>query len=361
LAIAKGIRVSNQQQAIEFCEENGYPVVVKPDVGVGAVSTYKICERSDFDTLEVKDGYFIEQFIEGKIVTFDGFADANSNIIFCQSHEYSHGVMEIVLNNSHVYYYSYREIPDDLLDAGQRTVKAFRVRERFFHIEFFRTNDNSIVCLEINIRPPGGFTMDMFNYACNVDMFKVYAEFVTGQRTEFKFSREFHVCYISRKTHIRYRYSHAEIMASSFAPDIVFTSSLPLGLQMMGDFCYIYRHRDLEVVRKFTCFVWEKPDLLEPHVNVSPWALSPAPRRDRSNSGSEKASLDPLSPGRSNSGSEKVSLDSSEHLLSPVPRDRSNSGDDGEKVPAVVVVDSVVDPAVVKSFEALEINEKKKQ
>ena len=42
--------------------------------------------------------------------------------------------------------------------------------ERFFHAEFFELADGSHVALEINLRPPGGFTLDMMNYACDVDL-----------------------------------------------------------------------------------------------------------------------------------------------------------------------------------------------
>ena len=47
--------------------------------------------------------------------------------------------METVNEALDVYYYSLREIPRDLEEAGRRTLKAFGVRERFFHFEFFRT------------------------------------------------------------------------------------------------------------------------------------------------------------------------------------------------------------------------------
>jgi len=293
LRVAKGLRIKNQKEAVDFCEKIGFPVVVKPDIGVGAVSTYKINNLEELEAIEMKEGYFVEEFIEGKIVTFDGFVDINGNVVFCQSHEYSHGVMDIANNNSHVFYHNYREIPTDLMEIGLKTVKAFDLRERFFHLEFFRCPDNSIVCLEINVRPPGGYTMDMFNFANNLDLYQVYAEFVTGSRTELSYTRDFFVCYISRKNHIRYRYTHEEIMASAFASDIVFNSPLPLGLSLMGDYGYIYRHEHFENVKKFSQFVWEKPDLTEPF-SVE-WTVSPGPRRLRSLSQeAEKGEKEPL-------------------------------------------------------------------
>jgi len=64
--------------------------------------------------------------------------------------------METVNDDTDIYYYSLRDIPADLEDAGRRTLKAFNVRERFFHFEFFRNLDDKIVALEVNMRPPVG-------------------------------------------------------------------------------------------------------------------------------------------------------------------------------------------------------------
>jgi len=38
--------------------------------------------------------------------------------------------------------------------AGKALVRAFELRERFFHFEFFRTRDGSLMALEVNARPP---------------------------------------------------------------------------------------------------------------------------------------------------------------------------------------------------------------
>jgi biotin carboxylase len=282
LRVAKGKRITTQQDAVEFCSQVGFPIVVKPDIGVGAVSTFKICNTEELDATVMKDGYFVEEYIEGKIVTYDGFADAQGKVIFSQSHEYSHGVMDVINNNSHVYYYSYREIPADLQEAGEKTVKIFNIRERFFHIEFFRCPDDSLVCLEINFRPPGGFTMDMFNFAINVDMYKVYAEYVAGLRADLSYNREYHVCYISRKNHLRYKHSHEDIL-KSFTESIASHTVIPVGLQMMGDYGYIYRSKTVDELKKFTRYVWEKPDLNE--TTSCEWSVSPGPKKARSLSG----------------------------------------------------------------------------
>ena len=82
-------------------------------------------------------------------------------------------IMDIVNNKADAYFYIEKQLPDDVRDAGRRCVKAFDVKSRFIHFEFFRlTKDQeglgkkgSIVALEVNMRPCGGFTPDMMNFA----------------------------------------------------------------------------------------------------------------------------------------------------------------------------------------------------
>ena len=52
---------------------------------------------------------------------------------------------------------------------------AFGLRERPFHFEMFRTRDRGLVPLEVNMRPPGGLTVDMFNYANDFDFEGIFA------------------------------------------------------------------------------------------------------------------------------------------------------------------------------------------
>ena len=58
-----------------------------------------------------------------------------------------------------------RTIDPAVEEAGSKILKAFDVRERFFHIELFQTTkDNRIIALEVNMRPPGAWITDAMNY-----------------------------------------------------------------------------------------------------------------------------------------------------------------------------------------------------
>ena len=77
-------------------------------------------------------------------------------------------------------YYVLKEMDPKLRQYGEAIVKAFGMKERFFHIEFFRDGDDYIA-IEYNNRPAGGFTIDVYNYAHSIDLYRGYAAIVAGE------------------------------------------------------------------------------------------------------------------------------------------------------------------------------------
>jgi biotin carboxylase len=230
----------------------GYPVVAKPDGGVGAAGTFKIHDETELEGFFAQKPdvpYIMEEFIEGRICTFDGLADRDGNPVFYTSHEYSQGIMETVNEQLDIYYYSLRDIPKDLDEAGRRTLKAFDVRERFFHFEFFRVapGDN-LVGLEVNMRPPGGLTMDMFNFANDINMYKEWASVVMFNRFTAEYTRPYHCCYVGRRSRHTYRRSHDEIIATyghMVQHHERINSTFGVAL---GDYGYLIRSPDMEEI-----------------------------------------------------------------------------------------------------------------
>jgi len=257
---ARGRLVSNAGQARELISSLNFPVIVKPDDGMGAELTYRLNFPADVDRFfadKPDRSFILEEFIQGDIVTFDGLAGPDGEIIFCTSHVYGEGVMESVLADSHIYYYSRREIPKDLEDAGRKLVKGFRVRERFFHLEFFRRKDGTLCALEVNIRPPGGMTVDMFNFACDIDMYAVWAKMMVHGTIRLDYSRKYHCAFVSRKNRLRYRRSHEEILAR-FGGLVAHHEGLPPVLaRAMGDYGYLIRSAYPSLITRAVGFIQE--------------------------------------------------------------------------------------------------------
>ncbi len=213
--VAPGRIVRKPRDAKTLIGEHGFPVVAKPDIGVGAAKTYKINNQDELEIFfneKPAVDYFMESFVQGQIITFDGLVDFNGDPIFYTSHAYSSGVMEAVTRDDDLFYYSYRDIPPDLEDVGRRTLKAFKILGRFFHFEYFRTHDNQIVALEVNIRPPGGLTTDMFNYANDIDVYRGWAELMATGAARLDTTRPYHSVYVGRKTNRQYENSHEAVL-----------------------------------------------------------------------------------------------------------------------------------------------------
>ena len=81
------------------------------------------------------------------------------------------------------YYYSI-PIDENLDKLAKNTIKAFEVKKRFVHLEFFKlNNDNPLIGkkgeyigLEVNMRPAGAYTPEMINIGSNIDVYSLYAQ-----------------------------------------------------------------------------------------------------------------------------------------------------------------------------------------
>ena len=173
-----------------FIDEVGYPVVVKPDNGVGASHTYKLESDQDLgEFLAQKEpdvSYIMEEFIHAEVNSYDAIINAEGEPIFETGNVTPWSIMDIVNDNDNSIYYILKDLPEDTRRAGRATVKSFGVKSRFVHFEFFRLTQDQpgmgqkgdIVALEVNMRPCGGFTPDMMNYAHSTDVYKIWADMI---------------------------------------------------------------------------------------------------------------------------------------------------------------------------------------
>jgi phosphoribosylaminoimidazole carboxylase (NCAIR synthetase) len=248
IAVAPGQLVGDQSTVLNFVTEVGYPLVAKPDIGVGAVATYKINNRMELEQFFQEKppvDYIIEKFVVGDLYSFDGLTDQAGNIVFFTSHYFSQGIMETVNDQLDIYYNSMRIIPEGLESIGRKAVKAFRIRERFFHIEFFQVAPGKWVALEINMRPPGGLTMDMFNYANDIDLYQEWANIVVFNQFMSEYSRPYHCAYIGRKANGMHKLSHADILANYASYLVYYEKISPVLAPALGDDGYVIRSPDL--------------------------------------------------------------------------------------------------------------------
>ena len=181
--------VTTPEAARDFIAQVGWPVIVKPDSGVGATATYRLGSDAELEAFFAEKPpvpYVMEQYVPGEVTTYDGICDSRGQVLFAASHISPTSIMDMVNEHRPCSYYVNREIPPEVVAAGQATLKAFGTVSRFFHLEFFRLTAGvdglgqagDIVALEVNMRPAGGFTPDMLNFSQSVDVYQLWADMV---------------------------------------------------------------------------------------------------------------------------------------------------------------------------------------
>ena len=261
IAVARGHRATTLAAARDFVAEVGYPIVAKPDVGVGAMGTFKIRSDADLENFFANKpitDYLFEEFIVGELHSFDGLTDQNGKIVFCTAHFYYPGIMDVVNEDLDVFACSFREIPPGLEEAGRKAVAAFNVRERFFHIEFFlREADETWVALEMNMRPPGGPMLDVFNFANDIDLYEQWANVVGYNVFSVAYTRPYHCAFVGRKQYRGHKHTLADIMGAYGSVIVHHEPIPPVFARAMGNYGYVLRDVDPDTVRQAIDFILE--------------------------------------------------------------------------------------------------------
>lgn len=216
--------VRGYDDAVEFAHQVGYPVVVKPDNGVGANNTYRLkCDEDLQYFIATKDDnvYIMEEFVKGHVETYDAIIDANGRPIFESGNVTPHSLMDVVNNNEESLYYIVKDLAPQIREAGLKTVKAFGVKSRFVHLEFFVMDEDQdglgkkgdVIGLEVNMRPAGGFTPDMYNYAYDTDVYKIWADMIAyNQSTVDPYQKRQYCAFVGRRDGKKYALDHNGVL-----------------------------------------------------------------------------------------------------------------------------------------------------
>lgn len=216
--------VDTREGCLAFIGEVGYPVVVKPDNGVGASHTYKLGSDEDLDAFFAQrdEGvpYIMEEFVHAEVNSYDAIIDSNGEPLFETGNVTPMSIMDIVNENDNSIYYIVRDLPDDTRAAGRAAVKSFGVKSRFIHFEFFRLTQDQpglgkngqIVALEVNMRPCGGFTPDMINFAHSTDVYRIWADMIAFDSSRVPSGPHAFCAYAGRRDGKPFAMSHDDIM-----------------------------------------------------------------------------------------------------------------------------------------------------
>ena len=268
---ARQIKASEGLGAVkDFAALTGYPIIAKPDNGVGAEGTFKLCDDNDlsgfFESHPSNYGAFVvEEFITGLLVSYDAVYNSASEPVFESMSVFPTPIMDVVHDNLENCYYVDKKVPKALSEIGRRTVRAFGIKSRFVHLEFFKLDRDrkglgkkgDYVGLEVNMRPAGGFTPDMMDYAHSTDVFRIWADMVAFDECRTGQGEQYYCAYVGRRDGKSHRHPHEEIL-DAYGASMVMCERMPDALSSaLGNMVYMARLDTKAEVEGFFRFVTE--------------------------------------------------------------------------------------------------------
>ncbi len=224
IPVARYHMVDTLEGGLAFARQVGYPVVAKPDNGVGASHTFKIENdeqmKQFYDVKWPDTPYIMEEFVNGEVNSYDAIIDSKGEPMFETGNITPMSIMDIVNKSDNSIFYILKKLPEDTRAAGRATAKSFGVKSRFVHFEFFRLlkdqeglgKKGELVALEVNMRPSGGVTPDMIDFAHSTDVYKIWADMIAFDRSTMPTGKHAYCAFAGRRDGKDFAMSHADII-----------------------------------------------------------------------------------------------------------------------------------------------------
>ncbi|MCD8119574.1 MAG: ATP-grasp domain-containing protein [Lachnospiraceae bacterium] len=251
IPVARYHMVDDLEHCLEFVKEVGYPVVAKPDNGVGASHTFKIEDDAQmaqfFDLKWPNTSYIMEEFVQGEVNSYDAIIDSHGEPMFETGNVTPESIMDIVNKSDNSIFYILKDLPDDTRAAGRAMIKSYGVKSRFIHFEFFRLQADQeglgkkgdLVALEVNMRPSGGVTPDMIDFAHSTDVYKIWADMIAFDRSTMPVGDHSYCAFAGRRDGKDFLMSKDEIL-QKYGKHVKMTERVPDALSgAMGNEMYV--------------------------------------------------------------------------------------------------------------------------
>ncbi len=203
LPCARHALIRDASEADAFAKSVGWPIVVKPPVGAGCLSTFLVKNEDDLRNALAEAAPSAdapaqaEEFITGEEFSFDTVV-VNGEVRFHSINHYLPTPMEVVRNPWIQWtYLSPREVdtPEfaDVCAIGAQAVESMGLEFGLSHMEWFRRPDGSIAIGEIAARPPGAQIVPAMGVAHETDFFRVWARAMVDGEFDGPFERKWAV------------------------------------------------------------------------------------------------------------------------------------------------------------------------
>lgn len=155
-----------------LADKLGLPLVIKPVAESGARGVM-VLNSLDEIKLHAKPGLLAEAFVEGTEVSVETFIH-NGVPIFHNITEYLHQWKKSIVPAAFV-----AELSQEIINVNDRVIAGFGVKNGMTHAEFYLTKKGPVFG-EMAVRPPGGYYMELIEYAYGFNPWKTYVELETA-------------------------------------------------------------------------------------------------------------------------------------------------------------------------------------
>jgi biotin carboxylase len=250
-------------ECVAAADEIGYPIIVKPIAGAGSADTYRASDRSELEEvaplLKHVPEVSVEEFIEGEEFTFDTVC-AGGKVLFENISWYRpRPLLQRQLEWVSPQMIALKEIDGEEIakgrEMGHQVIEAMDFNSGFTHMEWFMKEDGEVVFGEIGARVAGARTVDLMNFASDIDLFKGWAEAVVHGTLSQPIERKYNAATIFKRAQGTGRIQRIEGLGklmAEYGEHIMAVDLLPLGAQrrnwlqtLISDGMVIVRHPDL--------------------------------------------------------------------------------------------------------------------
>lgn len=190
--------VTNAADAQSFASEVGFPVIIKPAGGSGALTTFQIHDEAQLAHViqliqpSPARPLIAEAFVSGQELCFDTITIYNEPQFYTLC-EYNPPILHALQDPERQWRCVMpRDIEDryhDFVTQGLAAVRALQAGHAITHMEGFENGG----FIDATLRPAGARIAPMFGFACDVDPYRVWARVVVDRCFEGPLERKFAV------------------------------------------------------------------------------------------------------------------------------------------------------------------------
>lgn len=251
----------------------GYPLIIKPIAGAGSMDTFRCDDAKEVAAAISQLGHIetvdVEEFIDGEEFTYDTICAGGEIKYFHVGHYRPRPLTARTNEWISPQTLSYRHVDTpwvtDGIALGEQVIRVLGYDTGFTHMEWYRKADGEVVFGEIGARPPGARTVDLMNFASDIDLFAGWAEAELHGTFSPVVERKYNCACITKRAHGQGRIQRIEGLdriKSRLGDALCAIDLLPVGTPrrdwkstLLSDGYVTLRHPDWDTCKALADFV----------------------------------------------------------------------------------------------------------